>query len=52
MAKNPPTFLTVNNQNIQKINRHFDGTLNNFVPILFSANQEQNESYTFKELLL
>ena len=50
--RTPPTFLTANNQNIQKINRHFDGTLNNFFPIVISANQEQNESYTFKELLL
>ena len=45
--KNPHIFLTVSNKQIQEINRHFDGTLNNYGPMVFSSNQEQNESYTF-----
>ena len=49
---NPNIFLTRENQHIQEINRHFDGTLNHFGPIIFVANQEQNQSYTFKDMLL
>ena len=45
---NPHIFLTRANQYIQEINRHFDGTLNNFGLIVFAKNQEQNESYTCK----
>ena len=32
--------------------RHFDGTLNHFGSILFAENQEHNESYNFKDMLL
>ena len=39
MAKNPHIFLTRANQHIQEMNRHFDGTLNCFGPIVFAANQ-------------
>ena len=52
MAKNPHIFLSRSNQHIQEINRHFDGTLNNYGPMVFSSNQEQNESYTFKDVFL
>ena len=48
---NPHIFLTGSNQYIQEINRHFDGTLNNFSPMVFVANQEKNESYIFKDIL-
>ena len=50
--KNPHTFITRENQHIQEINSNFDGTLNNYGPMLFAENQEQNESYTFKDMLL
>ena len=52
MGNNPHIFLTRANQHIQEINRHFDGTLNHYGPVLFSENQEQEEPYTFKEMLL
>ena len=52
MANNPHIFITRKNQNIQEINRHFDVTLNHFGPMVFAANQEQNESYTFKDIFL
>ena len=42
LAKNPGIFLTRANQHIQEINKQFDGTLNNFGPMLFAENQEQN----------
>ena len=41
---NPHNFLTITNQNIQEINRQFDGNLNHYGPMVFAANQEQNES--------
>ena len=44
VAKNPHIFLTRSNPHIEEINRHFDPTLNNFGPMVFVANQEQNES--------
>ena len=52
MAKKPHMFITRSTQNIQEINRHYDGTLNHFGAMVFTANQEQNESYTLKEILL
>ena len=52
MDKNPHIFLIRANQNIQEINRYFDGTLNHCGPMVFASNQEQNESYTFEETLL
>ena len=52
VAKNPHIFLTRENQHCQEINRQFDGTLYNFGPMLFAANQEQNKSYTFKVIFL
>ena len=42
VAKNPHIFLTRKNQHIQEINIQFDGTLNHFGPMIFSANQELN----------
>ena len=42
VAKNPHIFITIANQNIQEINRHLDGTLNHYGPMLFAANQEQS----------
>ena len=48
VAKNSHLFPTRGNQYIQENNRNFDGTLNNFGTMLFSANQEQNESYTLR----
>ena len=48
MANNPHIFLTRANQHIKEINRHIDGNLNNFGPVAFAANQEQNQFYTFK----
>ena len=33
---NPHIFLTRENQHIQKINRHFDGNLNNVGPMVFA----------------
>ena len=52
MAKNSQIFLTRLNQRTQEINRHFDGSLNHFDPMVFSIDKEQNESYTFKDVLL
>ena len=52
LDKNPHMFLTRANQYIQYINRHFDGTLNHFIPMVFVANKYQNESYRFKDILL
>ena len=52
VANNPHIFLTIANQNIHEINRQFDGTLNHFCIMAFSENQEQNEYYTFKDILL
>ena len=37
MATNPHIFLTSVDQHIQEINRHFDGTLNSFGPMVFAA---------------
>ena len=39
VAKNPQIFLIRVNQHIQEINRHFDGTLNHYGPMVFAANQ-------------
>ena len=36
VAKKPHIFITRENQHIQEINRHFDGTLNHFGPIVFA----------------
>ena len=52
MANNPLIFITRGNHQTQEINRHFDGTLNIFGPMVFAANQEKNKSYTFKDMLL
>ena len=52
MDNNPHIFPTKKNQHIQEINRHFYGTLYYFVSMVFTENQEQNESYTFKGMLL
>ena len=52
VAKNPHILLTIANQHIQEINRKFDGTLNNYGAMVFSANKAQNYSYTFNEMLL
>ena len=41
--ENPHIFPTRENQHIQEINRHFDGTLNNFGPMEFSENQEKKD---------
>ena len=51
VAKNPHIFLTITNHNIKEINRHFDGTLNHYFFMVFSENQEQNESYILKDML-
>ena len=50
VAKNPHTFLTISNQHIQETNRHFNGTSDRFVPMVFVTNKK-NESYTFKDML-
>ena len=39
---NPHIFITRANQNIQEINRHFDGTLKHYGPMVFSENKAQN----------
>ena len=52
MNNNPDIFLTRENQHIQEINKHFDGILNNYGPMVFAVNQEQNKSYKFKDMLL
>ena len=52
MDKKPQMFLARANQHTQEINTHFDETLNHFDPVLFVENQEQNESYAFKYMLL
>ena len=52
VAKKLHIFPTRANQHFPKINRHFDETLHNFCPIIFTENQEQNKSYTFKDVLL
>ena len=50
--KNRHIFLTRAKQHTQEINIHFDGTLYHFGPMVFEENQEKNESYTFKDMLL
>ena len=52
VAKNTHIFLNVSNQHIKEINRHFDGTLNHYVPMVFASNQEKKEFFTFKNILL
>ena len=52
MANDPHIFLTREKQHIQESSRNFNGTLNHYGPMEFSANQEKNESYTFKDMLL
>ena len=39
VAKNPHIFLTRSDQHIQENNRHFDGTLNQYGPMVFAENQ-------------
>ena len=41
VANNPHIFLNRANQHIQVINRHFDGTLNHYGPMVFAENQEK-----------
>ena len=41
VVKKPHILLIITNQHIQEINRQFDGTLNHFGPMVFSANQEK-----------
>ena len=36
---------------MKHINHKFDGTFNRMHRMLFSANQEQNETFTFHEML-
>ena len=38
VSKNPIIFLIIENQHIQEINSHFDGTLNHFGPMGFEEN--------------
>ena len=52
VANNHYIFLTRSNQNTQEIIRHFDGTLNHYGTMEYAEDQEQNESYTFKDILL
>ena len=41
VAKNLHIFITIANQHIQEINRHFDETLNNFGPMVSEENKEK-----------
>ena len=41
LAKKTHILLTRSNQHIQKIDRYFDVTLNNFCPMVFVSNQEK-----------
>ena len=52
VAKKPHIFINIANQQIQGINRHFDENLNYFGTMVFVAYQEQNKSYTLKDILL
>ena len=52
VANNPHIFLTLTNQHIQEISRHFDETLNIFFPLVFAENLEQHDSHTFMYMLL
>ena len=52
MAKIPNIFLNRKNQHTQEINGHFDWNLNYYGPMVFAANEEQRESYTFQDMLL
>ena len=52
VAKNPHVFITISNQQIWEVNRHFDVTLNFYGPMVFASNREQNQSYTFKDIFL
>ena len=38
VAKNPHIFLTTENQHINEINWQYDGTLNQFGPMIFAEN--------------
>ena len=40
------------NHHTQEIDRHFYGTLVFFGPMVFAENQDQNEFYNFKDMLL
>ena len=42
VSKDPHIFITIGNQHIQEINRHFDWTLNHFGPMVCVENQKQN----------
>ena len=44
--------ITISNQHNQESNIHFYGTLNHYGPMVFASDQEQNEYYTFKDMLL
>ena len=52
VANNPHIYLTRSKHHIQEIDRHFDGTLNHYGPMVFAENQEKNGSYTLKDMLL
>ncbi len=34
-----------------QVNTHFDGIINHLHHMIFEANQEQNETYTFEEMM-
>ena len=52
VANIPNIFLNRKNQHTQEINGHFDWNLNYYGPMVFAANEEQRESYTFQDMLL
>ena len=41
VVNNPHIFIATENQHNKEINRHFNGTLNHFGPMVFEENQEK-----------
>ena len=45
MVKHPQTFMKILNQHIQEFNRQFNGKINQFVNIVFAANNQKNLNF-------
>jgi len=45
-------FFTAAANKCEEVNRLFDGTINKVFEFVFAANQQQNETYTFKDAML
>ena len=52
VVKHPQTLPKRSNQQIKEVNRNLYGKINHFGNIIFVSNQEQNKTYTLKDMLL